>query len=267
MVDHFVQEFEKKHRKDVSTDKLALSLLFMACDKAKQDLSSLPKASLAINSFFERIHFQSTITRTQFEELNEGLFVKIIELVKKAIERAKMNTSDIQEVVIVGGSSRIPKIQTMLQDLFNGKKLNKSVNLDEAVVEGAAIMAAFLQGYQSVSGLRVEDVAPFSLSCSARGVSSTLLNRAKFIPTTTLVKFDIFQGNPTEEIVLLVFEDEDSPNTSGTILGKFKLKSFSGVAKIDSHLHINHVSFLNSAYIISYYIQLLFDFNRTEFWR
>jgi len=246
MMDYFVQEVQKKHGKDVSTDKQALSLLFTACEKAKQDLSSLPKASLAINSFFERIHFQSTITRTQFEELNEDLFDKIIVLVKKAIERAKMNTSDIQEVVIVGGSSRIPKIQTMLQALFNGKKLNKSVN--EAVVEGAAIMAAYLQGYKSVSSLRVEDVSPFSLSYSARGVSSTLVNRSQVIPTTALVKFDIFQDNPNEEIVLSVFEEEDGPITSDTLLGQFKLKSlFPGASKINVNLDVDAVSFSHSA--------------------
>lgn len=259
MVNHFVQEFEKKHRKDVSTDKLALSLLFTACEKAKQDLSSLPKASLAINSFFERIHFQSIITRTQFEELNADLFNKIIDLVKKALERAQMNTSNIQEVVIVGGSSRIPKIQTMVQELFNGKKLNKSVNLDEAVVEGAAIMAAHLQGYKSVSGLCVEDVASFSLSYSARGVSSTLVNRATVIPTNALVKFDIFQHNPTEEIVLSVLKEEDHLITSDTLLGQFKLKPFSGVSKIDSQLSINHVSFPHTALIFSDYIKLIFS--------
>jgi len=239
MVDHFVKEFEKKHGKDVSNDKLALTLLFTACEKAKQDLSSLPKAAISINSFFDGIHFQSSITRTQFEVLNVDLFDYIINLVKDAIHDAKICPSDIQEILLVGGSSRIPKIQMMLQELFDKKKFNKTIHPDEAVVEGAAIKAAF------GSRLPIDEVAPFSLRLiSTGGLLRTLVDRTKALPTTTFpIRFEISEDNPAEEIVLSVYEGEARLITRNPLLGQFKLNVLRGASIMEVTFQIDAVSY------------------------
>merc|ERR1711881_640550 len=142
MVDHFVQEFKRKNKKDITDNARALRRLRTACERAKRTLSSATQTSIEIDSLFEGIDFYTSITRARFEELNMDLFRGTMEPVEKVLRDAKMDKNGIHEVVLVGGSTRIPKVQQLLSDFFNGKDLCKSINPDEAVAYGAAVQAA-----------------------------------------------------------------------------------------------------------------------------
>merc|ERR1712001_776218 len=146
MVNHFTTEFKRKHKKDITGNKRAVRRLRTACERAKRTLSASAQASIEIDSLYEGIDFYTSVTRARFEELNADLFRGTMEPVERALRDAKFDKSDIHELVLVGGSTRIPKIQKLLQDFFNGKELNKSINPDEAVAYGAAVQAAILQG-------------------------------------------------------------------------------------------------------------------------
>merc|ERR1712107_215681 len=159
LVDHFVTEFKRKHKKDLSGNKRALRRLRTACERAKRTLSASAQANIEIDSLFEGIDFYTSITRARFEELCSDLFKSTLEPVEKALRDAKLDKSSINDLVLVGGSTRIPKIQKLLQDFFNGKELNKSINPDEAVAYGAAVQAAILTGdaSEAVSDLLLLD--------------------------------------------------------------------------------------------------------------
>merc|ERR1712198_68185 len=139
LVDHFVQEFQRKYKKDISSNKRALRRLRTACERAKRTLSSSSQAGIEIDSLYEGVDFYTSITRARFEELCADLFRGTLDPVEKAIRDAKLDKGAINEIVLVGGSTRIPKIQKLLQDFFNGKELNKSINPDEAVAYGTAV--------------------------------------------------------------------------------------------------------------------------------
>nr|5BN8_A Chain A, Heat shock 70 kDa protein 1A [Homo sapiens] len=149
LVNHFVEEFKRKHKKDISQNKRAVRRLRTACERAKRTLSSSTQASLEIDSLFEGIDFYTSITRARFEELCSDLFRSTLEPVEKALRDAKLDKAQIHDLVLVGGSTRIPKVQKLLQDFFNGRDLNKSINPDEAVAYGAAVQAAILMGDKS----------------------------------------------------------------------------------------------------------------------
>merc|ERR1712093_473553 len=155
LVNHFVNEFKRKHKKDLSTNARALRRLRTACERAKRTLSSSAQTSIEIDSLFEGIDFYTSITRARFEELNMDLFRKCMEPVEKVIRDAKMDKNNIHDVVLVGGSTRIPKVQSLLQDFFNGKELCKSINPDEAVAYCAAVQAAILNN----DGKKEDDLA------------------------------------------------------------------------------------------------------------
>ncbi|XP_028075277.1 heat shock cognate 70 kDa protein-like [Camellia sinensis] len=146
MVKHFVQQFKRKHMKDISGNPRAMRRLRTACERAKRILSSTTQTTIEIDSLYEGIDFYTTITRARFEELNMDLFRKCMEPVEKCLRDAKMDKSSVHDVVLVGGSTRIPKVQQLLQDFFNGKELYKSINPDEAIAYGAAVQAAILSG-------------------------------------------------------------------------------------------------------------------------
>ncbi|XP_027344915.1 heat shock 70 kDa protein-like isoform X3 [Abrus precatorius] len=146
LVNHFVAEFKRKHKKDISTSARALRRLRTACERAKRTLSSTSQTTIEIDSLYEGIDFYSTITRARFEELNMDLFRRCMEPVEKCLRDSKIDKSQVHDVVLVGGSTRIPKVQQLLQDFFNGKELCKSINPDEAVAYGAAVQAAILSG-------------------------------------------------------------------------------------------------------------------------
>eukprot|EP01106_Pelomyxa_sp_JSP_P011191 TRINITY_DN2943_c0_g1_i10.p1 TRINITY_DN2943_c0_g1~~TRINITY_DN2943_c0_g1_i10.p1 ORF type:complete len:160 (-),score=60.30 TRINITY_DN2943_c0_g1_i10:233-712(-) len=146
MVDFFAKDFKRRYNKDMTTSPRALRRLRTACERAKRTLSAQTQASIEVDQLFEGVDYYTTITRARFEELNIDLFRSTIEPVEKVLRDAKLDKASINEVVLVGGSTRIPKVQQLLSDFFNGKELNKTVNPDEAVAYGAAVQAASLTG-------------------------------------------------------------------------------------------------------------------------
>ncbi|XP_026432307.1 heat shock cognate 70 kDa protein-like [Papaver somniferum] len=162
MVNYFVQEFKRKHKKDISGNPRALRRLRTACERAKRSLSSTIQTTIEIDALYEKVDFYTAITRAKFEELNMDLFKICMESVEKCVGDTKLDKSSVNEIVLVGGSSRIPKVQSMLREFFSGKELCKSINPDEAVAYGAAVQAAILsgQGNEKVQDLVLLDVTP-----------------------------------------------------------------------------------------------------------
>lgn len=173
MVDHFIKEIKLKHKVDISTNFRALRRLRTACEKAKRELSSATKTTIALDALFDGNDFTSTISRALFEKMNDDLFKMCMEPVKRVLMDAKLEKTDIHDVVLVGGSTRIPKIRQLLREFFNGKELCQSINPDEAVAHGAAVQAAVLTGNEK--NVLLIDVTPLSL-----GMFSILLNLISF---------------------------------------------------------------------------------------
>ncbi|XP_061462709.1 heat shock 70 kDa protein-like [Rhineura floridana] len=225
LVDHLTQEFKRKHKEDLSQSKKAKQRLKVACEKAKRTLSSNVTAIISIDSLYKGVDFHTTVTRANFEDLCSDLFQATLHHVERALEEAGIKKSQVDDIVLVGGSTRIPAIQRLLSQFFDGQDLCKAINPDEAVAHGAAIQAAILTGhrYQNLQNLLLLDMTPVSLGLeTVGGVMDVVVKRNSPIPTKETRNFSTTEDNQNS-LFLQVYEGERTLTKHNRLLGTITL--------------------------------------------